>query len=64
VNEHVPPRRCDHEGRPPGTSHTAQRFYRDGYVEFKRAYYSAPPEYVGRQVWVRQEIVCLKAVFV
>jgi hypothetical protein len=24
-------------------------------VEFKRAYYSAPPEYVGRQVWVRQE---------
>jgi transposase len=29
--------------------------HRDGYVEFKRAYYSAPPEYVGRQVWVRQE---------
>ena len=34
----------------------AQRtVHRDGYVEFKRAYYSAPPEYVGRQVWVRQE---------
>jgi hypothetical protein len=29
--------------------------HRDGYVEFKRAYYSAPPEYVGRQVWLRQE---------
>jgi Mu transposase-like protein/integrase-like protein len=29
--------------------------HRDGYVEFKRAYYSVPPEYVGRQVWVRQE---------
>jgi len=29
--------------------------HRDGYVEFKKAYYSAPPEYVGRKVWVRQE---------
>ena len=29
--------------------------HRDGYVEFKRAYYSVPPEYVGRQVWVRRE---------
>jgi transposase len=29
--------------------------HRDGYVEFKRAYYSVPPEYVGRQIWVRQE---------
>ena len=29
--------------------------HRDGHVEFKRAYYSVPPEYVGRQVWVRQE---------
>ncbi len=28
----------------------AQRtVHRDGYVEFKKAYYSAPPEYVGRQ---------------
>ncbi len=25
----------------------------DGYVELKRAYYSVPPEYVDRQVWVR-----------
>jgi transposase len=29
--------------------------HRDGHVEFKRAYYSVPPEYVGRSVWVRQE---------
>lgn len=39
----------------------AQRtVHRDGYVEFKRAYYSAPPEYVGRQVWVRQEMRLLR----
>jgi len=29
--------------------------HRDGYIELKRAYYSVPPEYVGRQVWVRWE---------
>jgi len=29
--------------------------HRDGYVELQRAYYSVPPEYVGRQVWVRWE---------
>jgi transposase len=29
--------------------------HRDGYVEFRHAYYSAPPEYVGRKVWVRRE---------
>ena len=34
--------------------------HRDGYVEFKKAYYSAPPEYVGRQVWVRQEARLLR----
>jgi transposase len=26
---------------------------RDGHVEVERAYYSAPPEYLGRRVWVR-----------
>jgi len=26
---------------------------RDGHVEVDKAYYSAPPEYVGREVWVR-----------
>jgi len=34
----------------------AQRcVHRDGYIELQRAYYSVPPEYVGRQVWVRWE---------
>jgi transposase len=28
---------------------------RDGYIELQRAYYSVPPEYVGRQVWARWE---------
>jgi transposase len=32
----------------------AQRMvHRDGHVEVDKAYYSAPPEYVGAQVWVR-----------
>jgi transposase len=34
--------------------------HRDGYVEFKKAYYSAPPEYVGREVWARQETRLLR----
>lgn len=34
--------------------HEAKRcVHRDGYVEYKRAYYSVPPEHVGREVWVR-----------
>jgi transposase len=34
--------------------------HRDGHVEFKRAYYSVPPEYVGRQVWVRHQARLLR----
>lgn len=30
-----------------------RRVHRDGHVEVDKSYYSAPPEYVGRQVWVR-----------
>lgn len=38
------------------TFEEAQRtVHRDGYVELQRAYYSVPPEYVGRTVWVRWE---------
>ena len=34
--------------------HEAQRsVHRDGHVEVQKAYYSVPPEYMGRQVWVR-----------
>jgi transposase len=32
-----------------------RRVHRDGYVEVQKAYYSVPPEYVGRQVWARWE---------
>jgi transposase len=34
-----------HEGR--------RSVHRDGHVEVAKAYYSVPPEYLGRQVWVR-----------
>lgn len=34
-----------HEGR--------RKVHRDGHVEVARAYYSVPPEYLGREVWVR-----------
>jgi transposase len=34
--------------------HEAQRtVHRDGHVEVARAYYSVPPEYLSRRVWVR-----------
>jgi transposase len=34
--------------------HESQRsVHRDGHVEVAKAYYSVPPEYLGRQVWVR-----------
>lgn len=39
----------------------AQRsVHRDGHIEFRRAYYSVPPEYAGRQVWVRCELRLLR----
>jgi len=34
-----------HEGR--------RTVHRDGHVEVDKAYYSAPPEYLGRRLWVR-----------
>jgi len=34
----------------------AQRsVHRDSYVEFERSYYEAPPEYIGRRLWVRSD---------
>jgi transposase len=34
--------------------HESQRtVHRDGHVEVEKAYYSVPPEYLGRPVWVR-----------
>lgn len=29
--------------------------HQDGYIELQKAYYSVPPEYVGRKVWARWE---------
>jgi transposase len=37
----------------PAFSEGERMVHRDGYVEVKRSYYQAPPEYVGRKVWVR-----------
>src|SRR4029079_1045410 len=36
---------CFHEAR--------RKVNRDGHVEVAKAYYSVPPEYLGREVWVR-----------
>ncbi|MGV2336322.1 MAG UNVERIFIED_CONTAM: hypothetical protein LVR18_20180 [Planctomycetaceae bacterium] len=36
--------------------HEARRkVCRDGHIEVAKAYYSMPPEYIGRDVWVRWE---------
>src|SRR5205823_5313852 len=34
--------------------------HRDGHVAVAQAYYSVPPEYVGRQVWVRWDAHLIK----
>jgi len=37
--------------------HEGQRIvHRDGHVEVAKAYYSAPPEYLGRTLWVRWDL--------
>jgi len=36
---------CYHEGR--------RKVHRDGHVEVAKGYYSVPPEYLSREVWVR-----------
>jgi transposase len=33
---------------------------RDSYVEVQKAFYEAPPEYIGRQVWVRWDSRCVR----
>lgn len=37
----------------PSFQEAERRVNRDGHVEVAKAYYSAPPEYLGRTVWVR-----------
>jgi len=37
-----------------------RRVHRDGHIEFDKAYYSVPPEYLAREVWVRAEARVLR----
>jgi hypothetical protein len=37
-----------------------RKVHRDGFVEYAKAYYSVPPECVGREVWVRADSRVLK----
>jgi len=39
----------------PSFTEGRRKVHRDGHVEFDKAYYSVPPEYLGREVWVRGE---------
>lgn len=39
----------------PSFTEGKRKVHRDGHLEFERAYYSVPPEYLGREVWVRGE---------
>jgi transposase len=34
--------------------------HRDSYVEVQKSFYEAPPEYIGRQVWVRWDSRCVR----
>ena len=34
--------------------------HRDSYVEVQKAFYEAPPELIGREVWVRWDSRCVK----
>jgi transposase len=40
-------------GRFENFSESVRNVHRDGHVEVARAYYSVPPEFVGRRVWAR-----------
>jgi len=39
----------------PAFKEAVRKVHRDGHVEVEHAYYSVPPEYVQRQVWVRYD---------
>lgn len=40
-------------GRFPSFQEAKRSVHRDGHIEVEKAYYSVPPEYTGREVWVR-----------
>lgn len=37
----------------PSYQESKRKVHRDGYVEVQRSYYAVPPEFIGREVWVR-----------
>lgn len=39
----------------PSFTEGKRKVHLDGHIEFDKAYYSVPPEYLGREVWVRGE---------
>lgn len=39
----------------PSFHEAKRRVHRDGYIEYNKAFYSVPPESVGRDVWVRAD---------
>ena len=39
----------------PSFTEAKRTVHRDGFVEYAKAYYSVPPECVGREVWVRAD---------
>jgi hypothetical protein len=39
----------------PSFEEVRRTVHRDGHIEYQKTFYSAPPEYVGREVWVRAE---------
>jgi Mu transposase, C-terminal domain/Integrase core domain len=44
----------------PCSQEARRSVHRDSYVEVKKAFYETPPEYVGRQVWVRWDSRCVR----
>ena len=44
----------------PSYQEARRTVHRDSYVEVAKSYYEAPPEYVGRQVWVRWDSRCVR----
>jgi transposase len=39
----------------PSFEEARRAVHRDGHIEYQKTFYSVPPEYVGREVWVRAE---------
>jgi len=44
----------------PSFEETKRKVHRDGHVEVAKSYYSVPPEYVRREVWVRYDMRTVK----